>query len=221
MWLPLRLERKLSQMPNFFNGNKYGFRIRTDHSYHLYSKFIISHTEQCPCRTVSQTVHWPLWDKKTPQVIGSYWFSPLWVRLWRANSSAQSTHLPTYGGRWSSSDDSFHNITVSPPSALDKPSIMKCYHHWRRTRWGVTACSPMMVTYNASWYLVCWGPMVEWRLDCENCRHLTILGLHDSGPWRPNINSFGAKIPTWASCCGGKPLHCSGQQTISATGLRM
>ena len=36
---------------------------------------------------------------------------------------------------------------------------------------------------NASWYWVCRVPMVEWLLDCENCRHLTIVGLHDTGPW--------------------------------------
>ena len=35
---------------------------------------------------------------------------------------------------------------------------------------------------NASRYSVCWVPMVEWRLDCENCRHLTVVGLHDTGP---------------------------------------
>ena len=28
---------------------------------------------------------------------------------------------------------------------------------------------------NASWYSVCRVPMVEWRLDCENCRHLTVI----------------------------------------------
>ena len=38
---------------------------------------------------------------------------------------------------------------------------------------------------NASWYSVCRGPMVEWRLDCENCRHLTVVGLHDTDPWSP------------------------------------
>ena len=37
-----------------------------------------------------------------------------------------------HGGRQPSSDDSFHSPTVIPPSALDKPSIMKRYHH-RRT----------------------------------------------------------------------------------------
>ena len=25
--------------------------------------------------------------------------------------------------------------------------------------------------------------MVEWRLDCEDCPHLTVVGLHDTGPW--------------------------------------
>ena len=37
---------------------------------------------------------------------------------------------------------------------------------------------------NALWYLVCRMPMVEWRLDCENCHHLTVVVLHDTGPWR-------------------------------------
>ena len=36
---------------------------------------------------------------------------------------------------------------------------------------------------NASWYSVCRVSMVEWRLDCENRRHLTVVGLHDTGPW--------------------------------------
>ena len=35
---------------------------------------------------------------------------------------------------------------------------------------------------NASWYSVCRVSMVEWRLDCENCRHLTVVCLHDTGP---------------------------------------
>ena len=36
---------------------------------------------------------------------------------------------------------------------------------------------------NASWYWVCGVPMVEWRWDCENCRHLTVVGFYDTGPW--------------------------------------
>ena len=35
---------------------------------------------------------------------------------------------------------------------------------------------------NASWYSVCRVPMVEWGLDCEDCRHLTVVGLHNTGP---------------------------------------
>ena len=34
----------------------------------------------------------------------------------------------------------------------------------------------------ASWHSVCRVPMVEWMLDCENCRHLTVVGLHGTGP---------------------------------------
>ena len=37
-------------------------------------------------------------------------------------------------GRRSSSDDSFHSPTVIPPSALNKPSIIKRYHRQRTTR---------------------------------------------------------------------------------------
>ena len=36
---------------------------------------------------------------------------------------------------------------------------------------------------NTSWYSVCRVPMVERRSDCENCRHLTVVGFHDTGPW--------------------------------------
>ena len=35
---------------------------------------------------------------------------------------------------------------------------------------------------NTLQYLVCWVPMVEWRLNCENCRHRTIVSLHDTSP---------------------------------------
>ena len=34
---------------------------------------------------------------------------------------------------------------------------------------------------NVSWCSVCPVPIVEWWLDCENCRHLTVVGLHDTG----------------------------------------
>ena len=73
-------------------------------------------------------------------------------------SSLQVTH-PTrgryHGGRRPSSDDSFHSPTVIPPSALDKPSIMKHYHRRRMTRRGVTARSPTMVTLHDTGFAEC------------------------------------------------------------------
>ena len=39
---------------------------------------------------------------------------------------------------------------------------------------------------NALWYSPCRVSIVEWQLDCENCRHLMVVGLHDTGPWCPN-----------------------------------
>ena len=52
----------------------------------------------------------------------------------RSNSTLRSrwSRGRYHGGRRPSSDDSFHCLTVTPPSALDKPSIMKLYHR-RRT----------------------------------------------------------------------------------------
>ena len=31
--------------------------------------------------------------------------------------------------------------------------------------------------------------MVECRLDCEDCRHLTVVSLHDTSPWTPQRKS--------------------------------
>ena len=36
---------------------------------------------------------------------------------------------------------------------------------------------------NASWHSICRVPMMEWRMDCKNCRHLTVVSLHDTGSW--------------------------------------
>ena len=70
-----------------------------------------------------------------------------------------------------SSDDSFHSPTVIPPSALDKPSIMKHYHRRWTTRWGVTARSPTLVMLHDIRFLECrwWNDgwtvktVVTWR----------------------------------------------------------
>ena len=76
-----------------------------------------------------------------------------------------------HGGRRPSGDNSFHSPTVIPPSALDKPNIVKRYHRRRTTRWGVTARSSTMVTLHDIRFVECrwWNngltvkPVVTWR----------------------------------------------------------
>ena len=46
---------------------------------------------------------------------------------------------------------------------------------------------------NASWYSVCRVPMVEWRLDCENCWHLMVIDLHDTGPMCLKADTYTTK----------------------------
>ena len=59
---------------------------------------------------------------------------------------------------------------------------------------------------NASWYSVCRMPMVEWRLDCEDCHHLTVVGLHDTGPWStvslPSPHQPKQTLKPWTGCWG-------------------
>ena len=31
-------------------------------------------------------------------------------------------------------------------------------------------------------------------MDYENCRHLTVVGLHDTGPWNPRFDSLGGLV---------------------------
>ena len=77
-----------------------------------------------------------------------------------------------HGGRWLTTV-----FTVQPS-----------FHHrhsTNRVSWSVTSSSNDEVRCDctftddgyASWFSVCRVPMMEWRLDCENCRHLTVVGL--------------------------------------------
>ena len=54
--------------------------------------------------------------------------------LCRGGRGADTVLGPYHGGRRPSIDDRLHSPTVIPPSALDKPSIMKRYHRRRTTR---------------------------------------------------------------------------------------
>ena len=60
-----------------------------------------------------------------------------------------------HGGRRQSSDDSFHSPTVFPPSALDKPSIMKRYHRLRTCSHTSPRRSPTMVTLQDTEFVEC------------------------------------------------------------------
>ena len=87
-----------------------------------------------------------------------------------------ATRRRYHGGRRPSRDDSFHSPTVIPPSALDKPSIRKRYHRRRTCSHTSPRRSSTMVTLRDTRFAE------SRRLDCENCRHLTVVGLHDTGP---------------------------------------
>ena len=66
-----------------------------------------------------------------------------------------STRGRYHGGRRPSSDDSLHNPTVIPPSALDKLSIMKRYHRRRTCSHTSPRRSPTMVTLDDTRFVEC------------------------------------------------------------------
>ena len=63
-----------------------------------------------------------------------------------ANNESFECRGRYHGGRRPSSDDSFHSPTVIPPSALDKPSIVKRYHLRRTCSHTSPRRLPTMVT---------------------------------------------------------------------------
>ena len=121
-------------------------------------------------------VWWGVW-------CGVVWCGVVWYRTLRVNDynlvgpvavcppRDQQTRGRYHGGRRPSSDDSLHSPTVIPPLALDKPSIMKRYHH----RWTCSHTSPRrsptMVTLHDTRFVECrwWNDgwtvktVVTWR----------------------------------------------------------
>ena len=96
-----------------------------------------------------------------------------------------------HGGRQPSSDDSFHSTTVIPPSALDKPSIMK-RHHRRRTCSHISSRrSPTMATLRYTRFVECrwWNDswtvktVVAWR---SSASMIPAPGLVCMFPWHAN-----------------------------------
>ena len=109
--------------------------------------------------------------------------TPFWTETETA-TLFQQTKGWYHGDRRPSSDDSFQSPTVFPPSALDKPNIMKRYHRRRTARWGVTSRSLTMVTLHDTEFVECrwWNygwtvkTVVTWRSSAsmipapEHCR---------------------------------------------------
>ena len=87
-----------------------------------------------------------------------------WHLVWEAETRGWY-----HGGQRPSS---LYSPTVIPPSALNKPSIMKRYHRQRTTRWSLTARSPTVVTLYDTLFVECqwWNDgwtvktVVAWRL---------------------------------------------------------
>ena len=74
----------------------------------------------------------------------------------------------------------FHSPTVIPPSALDKLSITKRYHRRRTCSHTSPRRWPTMVTLHDTQFVECRWWNDAWTV--KNCRHLTVVGLHDTGP---------------------------------------
>ena len=109
-----------------------------------------------------------------------------WCARHYASARTAATWGRYHGDRRPSSDDSLRSPIVIPPSALEKTE----YHEALPSSVNVQShlTSSFAVDGNASWYSVCWVTRLEWRLSCENCRHLTVVGLHDTGPcWAVRI----------------------------------
>ena len=78
--------------------------------------------------------------------------------------------------KWRQSSQSNHHFTIGTRQTQYHealPSLANVQSH---------LTSSLADDDNASWYSVCRVPVMEWRLDCENCHHLTVVGLHDTGP---------------------------------------
>ena len=77
-----------------------------------------------------------------------------------------------HGDRRPSSNNSLHSPTVIPPSALNKPSIIKRYHHRRMCSHSSPHRSPTMVTLHDTQFVKRWWwnegwtvkSVVTWRL---------------------------------------------------------
>ena len=105
--------------------------------HHMYTKLHIGHCALCPCDISPMTIEHLLQDCPTHQTLRT------------------ETRGRYHGGRRPSTDDSFHSLTVIPPSALDKPSIMRRYHRQRTCSHTLPRRSPTMVTLHDTGFVEC------------------------------------------------------------------
>ena len=103
-----------------------------------------------------------------------------------------------HGGRRPLSDDTFHSPTVIPPSALDKPSIMKLCHRRRTCSHTSPRRSSTMVTLRDTRFVECRCWNDGWTVKC---RHLTVVGLYDTGPRSAALEADTAS--TWPTSSPG------------------
>ena len=167
-----------ARMDSFHRSTCYSYESRPTTSYRFTSLSVHSRLSLC-CRQAwphqrfesrkncNQTVAsaLELWSKLL--TASALWENPLAVLQWSEairSSWASAEHFRSarikiwgryHGGRRPSSDDSFHSSAVIPPSALDKPSIMKCYHRWWTCSHTSSRRSPTMVTLHDARFVEC------------------------------------------------------------------
>ena len=100
------------------------------------------------------------------QITQGAWQGSHWITIFLVTGLARPRKRSTpkagiqprgryHGGRRPSSYDSLHSPTVIPPSALDKPSIMKRYHRRRTCSHTSPRRSPTMVTLHDTRFVEC------------------------------------------------------------------
>ena len=105
-----------------------------------------------------------------------------------------------HGGRRPSSDDSFHSPTIIPPSALDKPSIMKRYHR-RQTCSHTSPCRSLtMVTLYDTRFVEC-----RWWNDGWTVK--TVVTWRSSASMIPALGVAWEQPIYWYTTVWTKHLH--------------
>ena len=122
------------------------------------------------------------------------------TKLFLSSSPASVTVTDTsgryHGGRRPSNDDSFHGPTVIPPSALDKLSIMKRYHHQRTCSHTSPCRSPVRVMLHDTRFVECQCGMT--------------VGL-----WK--LSSLDGRRPPWYLPRTDRPQDCWSENTYTRT----